>query len=173
MKLSALRAAVSCALLFAMRLGAGQTVALTLSSVEAQADNTVRLKLLLHGPSGSAPAALQWIFILPPGVEIVEIEAGKAVKDAGKTLVCNGAKCLVYGLNRTRISNGPIAVLKIKVDGSLAAEERSALLKNPAQGPGRTRTPEIQIGDLIAVSLEGNEIPVVAGNSLVSATKIP
>ena len=99
-KLSTLQTAGSCVLLFAAPLSASQTVALTLSSVENHADNTRRLKLFLNAPSNSAPAGLQWTFSLPPGLDIVGIEAGKAVKEAGKTLVCNGAKCLVYGLKQ-------------------------------------------------------------------------
>ena len=165
MKLSTLQTAGSCVLLFAAPLSASQTVALTLSSVENHADNTRRLKLFLNAPSNSAPAGLQWTFSLPPGLDIVGIEAGKAVKEAGKTLVCNGAKCIVYGMNRTTIPNGPIAILKIKVDQSLAGRGRSSQLKYEAHGRARIRTPEIQIGEPVAASLDGKAIPVVIGTS--------
>src|SRR6266849_4604562 len=86
-KLPTLRTTASCALLFAVRLSASQTVALTLSSVETHVDNRMELKLLLNAPSSSAPAGLQWTFRLPPGLDIVGIDAGKAVKKARKTLV--------------------------------------------------------------------------------------
>jgi hypothetical protein len=152
-------------LLFAAPLSASQTVALTLSSVENHADNTMRLKLFLNAPSNSAPAGLQWTFSLPPGLDIVGIEAGKAVKKAGKTLVCNGAKCLVYGLNRTTIPNGPVALVKIKVDQNSAGGERSAPFKYQAHGRARMRKPKIQIDDLVAVSLGGKAITVVPGTS--------
>lgn len=161
MKLSTLRTAASCVLLFAARLSASQTVALTLSRVEAHADNTSGLKLFLYAPSSSAPAGLQWTFRLAPGLDIVGIEAGKAVKKAGKTLVCNGAKCLVYGLNRTTIPNGPIAILKIKVDQRLA--DHAAPFKYQARGRGAPR-PEIQIGDAVAVSLDCQPITVMSGS---------
>ena len=166
MKLSTLRTAVSCVLFFVAPARASQTVALTLSPVETQADNTFRIRLFLNAPSNSAPAGLQWIFRLPPGLDIVGIEAGKAVKEAGKTLVCNGPKCIVYGMNRTTISSGPIAVLKIKVDPSLAGGERSPHSKYEAHGRARMRRPEIQIGDPVAVSLDGKAIPVVPGIDL-------
>jgi|SRR5579864_4447285 len=164
MKLSTLLTA-SCVLVFAARLGASQAVALTLSTVETHARNTARLKLFLDAPSNLAPAGLQWIFRLPPGLDIEGIEAGKAVKKAGKTLVCSGTKCIVYGLNRTTIPNGPVAILKIKVDQSLTGGERSAQLKYQAHGRSRTKKPEIQIGDLTAVSLDGRAITVVPGRS--------
>jgi len=165
-KLSTLRTAASYVLFLAAPAGASQTVAFTLSPVEIQADNRFRLKLFLNAPSNSAPAGLQWIFRLPPGLDIVGIEAGKAVKEAGKTLVCSGPKCIVYGMNRTTISNGPIAVLKIKVDPSLAGGERSSNLKYEAHHRARTRRPEVQIGDAVAVSLDGKAIPVAPGIDL-------
>jgi len=159
------RMAASCVLLVAAPLTASQPVALTLSPLETHANNPIRLKLFLNATSNSAPAALQWTFRLPPGHDIVSIEAGKAVKEAGKTLVCNGAKCIVYGLNRTTIPNGTIAVLKIKPDQSLAGGERSVQFKYEAHGRARTRKPEIEIGDLVAVSLDGRAITVVPGRS--------
>jgi len=159
------RTAATCILLAAAPLGASQTVALTVSPLETHADNTARLKLVLNAPSNSAPAGLQWMFRLPPGLDIVGIEPGKAVKEAGKTLVCNGAKCIVYGLNRTTIPNGTIAVLKMKVDQSLARKAHSAQFKYESHGRARMTKPEIQIADLVAVSPDGKAITVVPGLS--------
>ena len=151
MKLSTLRTAGICALFFAARLSASQAVALTLSSVESQTDNTVQLKLLLKASSSSAPAGLQWTFRIPPGLDIQRIEAGEASKAAAKTLICNGAKCIIYGLNRTTIPNGPIAVLEIKTNQTFAGQNRSAQ---------STKKQKIQIGDVVAVSSDGKAIPV-------------
>lgn len=158
MKLSALRTAVSGVLLFAAHLGASQPLALTLSPVETHSHNTVRLKLFLNAPSDSAPAGLQWTFKLPPGLDIVGTEAGKATKKARKTLVCNGAKCLVYGLNGTTIPNGAIAVLKVKVDQSLDGGERSTRFKD--HGHRGAKESDIQVADVVAVSLDAKAIPV-------------
>ncbi len=98
-------------------------------------------------------------FRLPPGLEIVGIEAGEAVNKAGKKLVCKGAKCIVYGLNRTTIPNGPIAVLKIKVDQSLAGGGRPVPFEYQPHGRART-LPEIQLADAVAASLDGKPITV-------------
>ena len=157
-KLFTLRAAAMCLLLPAARLAASQTVALTLSPAGTRVSDTMRMELLLQAPSNSAPAGLQWTFRLPPGLHIVGIEAGTAVKKARKTLVCNGAKCLVYGMNRTTISNGSVAVLTVRVDQGLASGKRSAQYE--AHGRARVTTQEIQIGDPVAVSLQGRSIPV-------------
>jgi hypothetical protein len=164
-KLSTLRTAAICVLFFATRLGARDAVVLTLSSVETHVDSTIQLKLFLNAPAHSAPAGLQWTFVLPPGLDIIGIDPGKAVKEAGKTLLCNGAKCIVYGMNRKTIPNGPIAILKIKVDQSLAERDRPSQLKYEAHGRARIRTPEIQIGEPVAASLDGKAIPVVIGTS--------
>ena len=102
-------------------------------------------------------------FRIPPGFEIVRIEAGKAAKAAAKTLVCNRAKCIVYGLNRTTIPNGPIAMLKI--GQSLVKRDRSAPLEYPALGRARTKKPQIWIDDPIAASLKGKVIPVAPGTA--------
>jgi hypothetical protein len=171
-KLSTLRTAAIWVFLSSARLSLGQTVALTLESRETHGGTTVRLELLLNARSNSPPAGLQWEFKLPPGLDIVEVEAGQAVKESGKTLVCNGAKCLVYGLNRTTIPNGPIAVVKIKVDQSLAGGDLSRF-RYEAHGRGRTRKQEIQIGDLMAVSLDGKAIKVMRGIGPISNSKTP
>jgi len=163
-KLSTLRIAATCAFLFAARLSASQSVALSLSPVKTNTDGTFR-STLLNAPSTSAPAGLQWTFRIPPGFEIVRIEAAKAAKAAAKTLVCNGAKCIVYGLNRTTIPNGPIAMLKIKVGQSLVGRDHSAPLEYPALGRARTKKPRIWINDPIAASLNGKVIPVAPGTS--------
>lgn len=160
-----LRTVAGCVLLFGARLSASQTIALTLSSLETHSDNTVRLSLFLNAPSHAAPAGLQWEFRLPAGLEIVGIEAGKAAREAGKTLVCNGVKCMVYGLNRTTIPNGPIAILNIKVDQSFAGRDRLVQLKYQAGSRARTKKPELHIDDPMAVSLDGKAIPVAPCDS--------
>jgi len=164
-KLSTLRTAARCVLLYAAPLSANQTVALTLSTVETYADNKLELKLLLNAPSSSAPAGLQWTFKLSPGLDIVGIEAGKAVETAGKILVCNGAKCMVYGLNRKALPNGTIAILKIKVDQTLEGGGRPAPLKYQAHGRARITKSEIQVADVVAVSLDAKVIPVEPASS--------
>ena len=131
MRLSTLRTAASCILLLALRLGASQGVELTLSPMEARAGKTLRLRLLLNAPSNSAPAGLQWTFGLPPGLDIVRIEAGKAVKKAGKTLVCNGAKCLVYGLRTTKVEIQVADVAAVSLDAKAIRRWTHVATANP------------------------------------------
>jgi hypothetical protein len=119
--------------------------------------SAVRVELLLNARPDSAPAGLQWEFRLPRGLELVEIEEGQAAKKAGKTLACNGAKCLIYGWNRTPIPNGQIAVASIKFKGLVAAKSSTLLgYRNHAKQ-------EIKLGDLVGVSLDGKTMSVAPG----------
>jgi len=129
----------------------------------------VRVQLLLNARSSSAPAALQWEFKIPSDLQIAEIEPGQAVKKAGKTLVCNGAKCLVYGLNRTTIPNGQIAIAKIRVAQGFDGAKGFAQVDSQ----GRNRKQELQIVDIAAASLDGKVIKVVSGSGATGASRTP
>lgn len=132
----------------------------------------VRLELLLKTrPSSALPAGLQWEFKLPAGMQIEDIEEGKAVKKAGKTIVCNGAKCLVYGLNRTTIPNGQVAVAKIRVAQSLDGAKGSAQFGYQSQS--RDKKENVQIADVVATSVDGKAIKVVASDGETSASNAP
>jgi hypothetical protein len=153
-RLSTARTAAICFMLSTAPLSLAQAVTLTMERTEVHHGAEVRLKLLLKAPAGSAPAALQWEFKIPPDLQIAEIEPGEAVKKAGKTLVCNGGKCLVYGLNRTTIPNGQIAVAKIRAPQSPAGAKGFAQIDSQ----GRNREREVQIVDIVAASLDGKLI---------------
>jgi hypothetical protein len=114
----------------------------------------IRFELLLNAQSNPAPAALQWEFRLPPGLQITEIVEGNAVKKAGKTLVCNGAKCLVYGLNRMTIPNGQIAIAKVRIAQTLDGAKGFAQIDSQ----GRNRKQEVQIVNIVAASFDGKVI---------------
>jgi hypothetical protein len=170
-KLSTVRRAAICVVLSASRLSFAQSVTLTTKSKEMRHGTGVRLELLLNAHSNLAPAGLQWEFRLPPGLQIAEIEVGKAAKKAGKTLVCNGAKCLVYGLTRATIPNGQIAIAKIRVAQGLDGTKGSAQFGYQTQS--RNRKQEVQIVDAVAASLEGKTIKVVSGSAATSASSTP
>jgi hypothetical protein len=141
-------------------LSLGQTVTLNVKSKEVHHDSAVRVELFLNAPSDSAPAGLQWEFKVPPALQIVECEEGKAVRKAGKTLVCNGAKCLIYGLNRTTIPNGQIAVVSFKFDQRSIGAKGSTNFGYQGHDGARARKQEIGIENLVGVSLHGKTILV-------------
>lgn len=159
-KLSTARTVAVSILLSTSPLALAEEVTLTTRPTEIQHGTPVRVQLLLNARSNSAPASLQWEFRLPPGLQIAEIEEGKAVKKAGKTLVCNGAKCLVYGLNRTTIPNGEIAMATIRIAPRLDGAKGFAEVGSQ----GRNRKQELQIVDIVAASLEGKAIKVASGS---------
>jgi hypothetical protein len=164
---TACRGAVCIAVLISP-LAFAQEVTLTMKPKEMQHGTTVHVELLLDARSNPAPAALQWEFKIPPGLQIAEIVPGEAVKKAGKTLVCKGGQCLVYGLNRTTIPNGQIAVAKIRVAQGFDGAKGFA----QTDSQGRNRKQELQIVDVVAASLDGKVIKVVTGNGAPNASNL-
>jgi hypothetical protein len=167
--LSTASTAETCIILCLLPLAFAQEVTLTMKPKETQHGTRIHVELLLDARSNPAPAALQWEFKIPPGLQLEEIEPGKAVKKAGKTLVCNGAKCLVYAGNRTTIPNRQIALAKIRMARSLDAANGVAQVGSQV----RNRKQELQIVDLVAASLDGKVIKVVSGSGAPRASKIP
>jgi hypothetical protein len=166
-KLSASWMAALCVLLPASHLALAQEATLTMKPKEIQNGAGVRLELLLKARPNSAPAALQWEFRIPPGLQIAEIEEGQAAKKAGKTLVCNAAKCIVYGLNLTKIPNGQIAVAKFRVTQRFDGAKGFAQV----DPQGRNRKQELQIIDIVAASPDGKVIKVASGSDALGASK--
>lgn len=167
MKLSTLRTAI-CIVLSVSDVSVAQTVRLTAKSKEVQHGSAIRLEVILNASSDSAPSGLQWEIRVPAGMRIAEIEEGKAVKKAGKTLVCNGARCLVYGWNRTTIPNGQIAIAKIRLADGLDGTRGSA--KFGYQSHSRNRKQEIQILGVVAASLDGRTIKAVSVSGAASTS---
>lgn len=161
MKLSTVWARAICILLLASHVSFAQEITLTLKSKKIQHGTGVLLEIVLNAPSNLAPAGVQWAFYLPPGMQIAEIEEGRAAKRAGKTLVCNGVKCLIYGVNRLKIPNGQIAIAKITV-GENSNETKDSAQYHPES---RNRKQEIRIVDAAAASLEGKPMKVVSPNA--------
>ena len=172
MKLLTVRAGVALCIVFSTsRLSLGQAITLTMKPTEIHHGDVVSVELLLDARSKSAQAGLQWEFKLSPGMQIAQIEEGRAVKKAGKTLACNGAKCLVYGWNRTTIPNGQIAVAKIRVVQS--ADGAKASGQFGYQSHGRDINPQVQITDVVAASLEAKVIKVVANGGATFTSNKP
>jgi hypothetical protein len=169
--LSTVRTAVICVALATSPLSNAQAVKLTVKHKEIQHGTGIGLELLLDARSSSSPAGLQWEFALPPGLQIAEIEGGKAVKKAGKTLICKGAKCLIYGWNRTTIPNGQIAIAKTRVTQSLNDAPGSAPFGYPAQS--RNRNGEVGIVNVVASSVDGKTIKVLSSSGAASVSKTP
>lgn len=142
-------------------LSLAQAVTLTLKPDEIQHETGVRLQLILNSPSDSAPAAVQWEFKLLPGSQILEIEEGKAVKDAGKMLVCKGAKCLAYGWSRTTIPNGPIAMIRV----TQGLDRVTDAAQSGYRSHSRNEKQIVQIVDVSAAALDGTAIKVVSDSA--------
>src|SRR6267142_1035044 len=137
---------------FVVPLCFAEPVTLNLSSAETSANATVSLQCSFSA-SLSAPTSLQWTLQGPPALDIVGVEGTKALSEAGKSLVCKNGKCIVYGLNRTAIPNGPIAIVRIKVGKSTSGKQ------------------QVQIRDAIAVSADAQAIQVQNSTGVITISE--
>lgn len=91
--------------------------------------------------AGPGAAGLQWTLTVPAGYAIKTHSTSVAKKE----LHCNGAKCLLYGLNRDLIPAGPVALVRIGAPASASA----GLV-------------EIPLADVLAVTPNGDPLPATA-----------
>lgn len=161
MKLSALLTVLMLAFPIA-HLALGQAVTLSLKSKEVHHASEVHVELFLNAPSKSGVAGLQWEFKVPQGVEIVKVEAGEAIKKSGKTLVCQGAKCLIYGWKSNSIPQGEVAVARFRFQPGAPAANSANTQKDYDEI--KTKKPEVQIDHLVCTSFTGKSIPATVGS---------
>src|SRR5262249_9178436 len=76
--------------------------------------------------------------------------------EAEKTLYCSGDKCLICGLNRTRLADGPVAVATVQL----------------AANPVSSKIP-IQISAVVASTDLGSLIPSTGGAGSISVSAPP
>jgi hypothetical protein len=55
----------------------------------------------------------EWTLQVRPDV-VLDIQGSQSIEDAGKTLICNKNKCIIYGLNQNAIPSGVIALVSFK-----------------------------------------------------------
>jgi len=69
--------------------------------------------------------------LAPPALDIVDVQGTKSLKEAGKTLVYEKGKCIIYGLNVTAIPSGPIAIAQFKVGPDATGKAASSDSRRP------------------------------------------
>src|SRR5215471_1494839 len=97
-------------ILFASLASAQTTI--QVASVTAAPGASVPVSISL-GAAASQVVALQWDVVMPPQSTLVNTQSGSAADSAGKTLSCNGTRCVLYGMNANAIAAGPIATLNV------------------------------------------------------------
>ena len=146
-------------MLAAVRLH-GQQVALSLSSATAPPGSSVALTMSLSASGGAQPASLQWVFTYPPAITNVDVTPGPAAASAGKTIECSygasSATCLLWGLNTTVISDGPVAVATLQI--SPLSNGSDITVANNGAG---------------AADVSGNSIPASSAGALITLVPPP
>ncbi len=111
------------------------------------------LSIQLSAPPDRAPAALQWDLVFPIGrVDIQDSgwSAGPSAVEAGKQLMCArqlrknpeayAYKCMLVG-GRAKISNGAVAVVKIKHPQRISGGRGHGPAGEPVRGIARCLPP--------------------------------
>src|SRR5690349_11879504 len=101
----------------------GQDVSLSLSSDSASPGNLVTLNLSLAGTASDPPTSVEWTLdYLPGDFSSASVALGPVATASNKSLSCNNlagvARCVVWGLNPTAISDGVVATVSLTVSNS-------------------------------------------------------
>lgn len=138
----------------------GQQVALSLSSASAALGSSVALTVSMSASGGAQPAGIQWTLTYPAALSNVSVTPGPATTNAGKTISCgygsSSVTCLVWGINTTVISDGPVALVSFQI--STANPSGSVAVTN--QGG-------------IAVDFLGNMVPTFTAGGMIALLPPP
>jgi len=113
---------------------------------------SVVVPINLASLGGTHAAAVQWSLSYSSDVTGVAFTVGAAATDAGKSLVCKGSTCVIYGINTNTISDGVVATATLQISS------------NPS-----TLTIPVQITGVVAATPAGEAIPAngVSGMALL------
>lgn len=122
---------------------ASSQVRLTLGA-SANANSSGTIPIILTG--GAEPAALQWTLVYSStAIEPVTITETAESTGAGKSVFCRNSlhrvTCVLFGINQTRIPDGPVARITF----------------TPAQSGSR---PPFVLSDIVAAAGDGTGMPV-------------
>jgi len=137
-------------------IAAGQSVTLSLGVGQKTGDGSVAIPINLVSVGGAQTAAVQWSLSYSSDLTGVAFAVGTATANAGKSLVCNGNTCLIYGLNSTSITDGVVATATFQISSR----------------PSSPAVP-IQIADVVAASPAGDSIPALGVSGLAILTPAP
>jgi hypothetical protein len=132
-----------------------QQGALSISSATAAPGSNAVLTVSTSANGGVQPAVLRWTMQYPPDVTGVDVTAGSAASDAGKTVTCSyavsSATCLAWGENAMVIQDGPVATATFQIS---AASRNSVIPVTNIVGS--------------ASDLQGNSLPVTSAGGAIA-----
>jgi hypothetical protein len=113
-------------------------VALSLSSANVSQGQTATLNLT--SASGGTASGIQWSLSTTSDIVSIQVAAGPAATAAGKSVSCNGKKCLVSGMNMNVIPDGILATVNVSIS------------------PAGTGTEQVQFSGVVGSSPSGAEL---------------
>ena len=106
-------AAIVASIAFAGTCSAQSTLAI--GSGSGVGGTAISVNLSVASATGAEPSALEWTLSYPASILNVTFTASPALTAAGKSLVCAGGSCLVYGMNATPIPSGTVATATLQL----------------------------------------------------------
>ena len=132
-----------------------QQGALSISSTSTMPGSNAVLTVSTSANGSVQPAVLRWTMQYPPDVTGIDITAGQAASEAGKTVTCSytvsSATCLAWGDNTTVIQDGPVATATFQI--SAASRNRIIAVTNV-------------VGS--ASDAQGNPLPVTSAGGAIA-----
>jgi hypothetical protein len=162
-------AAITAAIAFAGTCSAQSTLAIGSGSGIGGA--AISVNLSVASATGAEPSALEWTLSYPAAsILSVTFTASPALTAAGKSLVCGGGTCLVYGINATPIPSGTVATAAVQLapsaSGSLQLHLSNA---SAATGAGDALIVSATDGSVLAHPAPTGALAQIAdGGTLVS-----
>jgi hypothetical protein len=132
-----------------------QQGALSINSASTTPGSNAVLTVSTSANGGVQPAVLRWAMQYPPDVTGVDVTAGPAASDAGKTVTCSytvsTATCLAWGDNAAVIQDGPVATATFQIS---AASKNSTIAVTNIVGS--------------ASDLQGNSLPITSAGGTIA-----
>ncbi|MDP8989661.1 MAG: hypothetical protein M3N41_06220 [Acidobacteriota bacterium] len=128
---------------------------LSINSANTTPGSNAVLTVSTSANGGVQPAVLRWTMQYPADVIGIDVTAGPAATDAGKTVSCfyaiSAATCLAWGNNASVIPDGPVATATFQIS---AASKNSAIVVTNSAGS--------------ASDVQGNSLPITSAGGTIA-----
>jgi uncharacterized protein (TIGR03437 family) len=150
----------------------GQSVAVSIGSASGMPGSTVTVPISLTSSGGAQSVDVEWKFAYSSDITAVTVTAGTSSTNAQKTVACNNATCLIYGLNTNLISDGTVAMATFQIAPSPSANpipiQVTGVFVSTADGSGITAS-----GGSGAISLSSQVVSLAGLNCTTANLNTP
>jgi hypothetical protein len=107
---------------------------LTVGLVQVSRGGQINLPIYLKENSSRSISGVQFDVVIASGMSPMFVNPGIAAQAANKTVTGNavpsGYRVLIFGINQTAIQSGPVALIRVAVDGNAGLGKRDIIISN-------------------------------------------